>query len=161
MKTIPLTRGQFAMVDDADHEWLSSMKWHACEARNNTFTVNRVAATYPLDTRKSKPFRIPMQVELMGWKEGFVVDHKDRNPLNNCRDNLRWATRAQNAYNSVRPNSIGAKGVRPHRRKWAVTVCHNYRHIYVGLFSTIEEAKAAYREASLRYHGEFSQTEVK
>jgi len=29
MKQIPLTKGQFALVDDADYDDLSQSKWHA------------------------------------------------------------------------------------------------------------------------------------
>jgi hypothetical protein len=28
MKQITLTKGQFAIVDDEDYEWLSQWKWH-------------------------------------------------------------------------------------------------------------------------------------
>ena len=31
-----------------------------------------------------------------GYKEGFVVNHKDENPANNCADNLEWCTQKYN-----------------------------------------------------------------
>ena len=45
--------------------------------------------------------------------DGFVVDHQDGDPLNNCADNLRIATKGQNCYNSTlyKNNKSGAKGV--------------------------------------------------
>lgn len=38
MKTIPLTRGQFALVDDDDFERVSKHRWHA-HMKNGTFYV--------------------------------------------------------------------------------------------------------------------------
>src|ERR1700730_17241508 len=57
-------------------------------------------------------------------KEGFTIDHIDRDPLNNQTDNLRYATRSQQEANkSVRvDNTSGYKGVTWHGscQKWMV-----------------------------------------
>lgn len=47
---------------------------------------------------------------------GYVIDHKDRNPLNNRVENLRLATASDNATNKTRQsnNSSGVTGVRWH-----------------------------------------------
>lgn len=46
-----------------------------------------------------------------------VIDHKDRNPSNNCRSNLREATTSQNNSNSSlrKTNSTGVIGVTLHK----------------------------------------------
>lgn len=50
-------------------------------------------------------------------KKGQVVDHKDRDPLNNRRSNLRIANHRQNMLNRVLKNSTGFIGVSLIRKK--------------------------------------------
>lgn len=39
IRTIPLTGGKHAIVDDADFERLSQWKWYACRRRNNYYAL--------------------------------------------------------------------------------------------------------------------------
>jgi hypothetical protein len=43
MKHIPLTQGQFAIVDDADFEWLSKWKWTAQRSKWGYYAFRRQA----------------------------------------------------------------------------------------------------------------------
>jgi hypothetical protein len=85
---------------------------------------------------------------VMGITDPAVqVDHKNRDPLDCRKDNLRLATNAQNHQN-MGPNANGRSGFRgvhwnEARQKWHAKVRLNYRHIYLGSFSTPEEANAA------------------
>lgn len=42
MKTIPLTRGLFAQVDDEDHPYLSQFTWYADKSRNTFYAARNV-----------------------------------------------------------------------------------------------------------------------
>lgn len=47
-----------------------------------------------------KRHQIVMQTfDFSGYKNGFTVDHKDRNTENNFFDNLRWASKETQSYN--------------------------------------------------------------
>lgn len=82
------------------------------------------------------------------------VDHKDRNPLNNKRNNLRLATRSQNIMN--RPARIdcksGYKGVSKIGGVWRA-VCMG-KHL--GCYSTPEEAAIVYNHFAFEVQGEFA-----
>lgn len=88
------------------------------------------------------------------------IDHRDRDRANNRYDNLREATQAQNTINkSVQSNNkLGVQGVvfDRHRNKFRAYVNLNGKHHHGGRFDTLEEAKAARDQLSLRVHGEFS-----
>jgi len=87
------------------------------------------------------------------------LDHKNRNRLDNRIINLRVATGAQNAANSKRRTSNRGllKGAfwDKHHQRWTSSIGHNGKPIYLGTFTTAEEAHAAYCKAAKRLHGEF------
>jgi len=88
-----------------------------------------------------------------------MVDHINRNILDNHIENLRAATRVQNAQNSGMQinNKLGVKGV-------FATYCGTYRAQirthgkvkFLGTYKTIAEASAAYQAAAKEQHGAFA-----
>lgn len=98
--------------------------------------------------------------ERMGLPKSDMVDHKDMNPLNNKRDNLRSATFEQNQMNQgVQVNNkLGLKGVHFDERsgKFIAQIQVNKKHTRLGEFDDPFEAHEAYCQAAKRYFGEFA-----
>lgn len=88
------------------------------------------------------------------------IDHQDRDRKNNRWNNLRLATRRQNAANAKLPvtNTSGYKGVSWNRKlkKWFVTIRQEGKSVYLGRFSSPADAAQAYRDAAQRIHGQFA-----
>jgi hypothetical protein len=84
-----------------------------------------------------------------------LIDHQDRDPLNNRLRNLRAATYAQNRANSRPSTKLGVKGVYARGRRF----CAMAGKIYLGTFTTIDEAAAAYKTAADSLFGEFSRSD--
>lgn len=84
-----------------------------------------------------------------------MIDHRDRDPLNNRIGNLRAATRGQNRANSRPSTKLGIKGVYARRSRFYAMI----GKVYLGTFGTIEEAAAAYKAKAEEIHGEFTRTE--
>ena len=89
-----------------------------------------------------------------------LVDHANRNKLDNRRANLRLATYAQNSANSSIPrtSTSGTKGVRFRKdaRRWEAHIKVNQKYIYLGLHDTLESARDAYMRAAIEHFGEFA-----
>ena len=97
------------------------------------------------------------------WNHGYLpdnVDHIDRNKKNNKIENLRPATKSQNAINSKTrsSNTSGFRGVywNKKRFKWHARIRVDYRTKHLGYFDSLEEASQKYEEACKAYFGEFS-----
>jgi hypothetical protein len=92
--------------------------------------------------------------------EPDVVDHIDRDRSNNSIENLRAATKSQNAQNCrIRSdNTSGFRNVNWHRqkRKWQVTLTLNGKRKSYGLFDDKEEAGRVAQEARERHYGNFA-----
>jgi len=59
-----------------------------------------------------KPSRyVPLARFVMNAKKGQIVDHENRDPLDNRRCNLRFVTKRQNNLNKIRKNKSGFIGV--------------------------------------------------
>lgn len=93
-----------------------------------------------------------------------LVDHIDRNPLNNKRNNLRIATKSTNAMNSKlrSDNSSGIKGIswRKEKNSWETYININKKRIRLGYFKDIKEAALKRIEAEKIYFGEFANLEL-
>lgn len=77
--------------------------------------------------------------------KNILVDHIDRNKLNNNVTNLRWAAPKVNAVNRGinKNNTSGVTGVYYHKPsgKWMAFLRDNGEAIYLGTYDTIEEAE--------------------
>jgi hypothetical protein len=92
---------------------------------------------------------------------GFVgkVDHRDLDGLNNTEENLRPATKSQNAMNSklYSNNSSGVRGVHEDKKakKFRAYIRKNGKLKWLGSFDTKEEAAEVRRKATEEEFGEY------
>ena len=147
MKQIPLTQGQFAIVDDEDFDRLNQHKWCACWNKHaNSF--------YAARSKKGEDggwHQISMAREILGLTYGDKrqADHKDHNTLDNRTLNLRIVTHQQNGWNRKSPK--GYYFSKPNQKYFA-HIGLNGKRIYLGLFHTAKEARGAYLKAKEVYH---------
>ena len=90
----------------------------------------------------------------------MYIDHKDGDHLNNRIENLRAATASQNRMNSAvtSRNTTGVKGVCKGKRDgiWTAQICVKGKRMHLGTYTSIDEAAKAYKEAAIKYFGEFA-----
>ena len=158
MKQIPLTKGQFALVDDEDFDFLMQWKWFAQTAHRETYYAAR---------RDNVTKRVIfMHRAVNNTPDGKVTDHIDCNGLNNTRANLRTATQLQNLMNRS-PQKGGTSPLKgawldtsaKTRKQWRSAIRLNGKLKYLGRFETEQEAADAYARAAQEHFGEFSRTE--
>jgi len=86
------------------------------------------------------------------------LDHIDGNPSNNLIENLRPASKSENACNRKLSilNKSKIKNVNWKKNKWCVQIQINKQKIHIGYYKDIELAKLAAIEARNKYHGQFA-----
>lgn len=142
MKKIPLTQGEFALVDDDMFAYLSQWKWYLSDTG--------------YAERKPVSGKVIMHRDIMGNPKGKQIDHINGNRLDNRRENLRVCNRSQNAMNTEKrsTNKSGYKGVSLDGKsgKWVAHI----RNTYVGGFHDIVEAARAYDAKARELFGDFA-----
>lgn len=146
-KQIPLTQGQFAIVDGKNHKYLLQWKWFATW---NIYTQSFYAVRKS-EKRNDKRYIISMAREILGLKRGNKKqpDHINHKTLDNRESNLRTVTRQQNQFN--RKNTKGYSWDK-YRRKYKSRIRLNGRGMHIGYFDTSKEAHNAYLKAKKLYH---------
>lgn len=78
-------------------------------------------------------------------KAGFMVDHINRNKLDNRRENLREVSCLENNINKDRKGrkSFGSTYLKS-RGKWQAQIKINGKQTYLGVFNTEEQAQECY-----------------
>lgn len=150
-REIPLSRGLVALVDDQDYDrvvaagpWCAVQQWHTFYAKAHATTPD------------GRPTTVHMHSLVLGRRG--IIDHRDRDGLNNTRANLRPATQSQNIGNSKlrSDNTSGFKGVSRAKNRWTAAITCAGLQRRLGYFDTAEEAARAYDQAAIEAWGEFA-----
>jgi|LakMenEpi03Aug12_release.lakeMendotaPanAssembly.Ray.scaffolds.fasta_scaffold591655_1 hypothetical protein len=146
MKLLPLTKDKFALVDDDDYYWLSQWNWFAVEIKN-TWYARRSKKKGIL--RSNEKYEIYLHRIVMRCSDiDFVIDHLDKNGLNNQKENLRICTKSENnKHTSSHKNSSSQYlGVSydKNRNKWSANLMNNGKRILFKRYNTEIEAAKAY-----------------
>jgi len=97
---------------------------------------------------------------------GMQIDHRNRNPLDNRRSNLRICTPSQNQMNrpKTKRNTSGFKGVtldgRRKRKKFQARISVDKKTYHLGGFEKADAAASSYKKAAERLHGKFARTDA-
>ena len=157
MKRIKLTQGKFAIVDDADFEWLNRFKWYAIKDRHTFY-----AARSPYDKNTGKQCIMQMHRQILELKkyDRAEIDHKNHNELDNQRENIRICNTQQNTFNKL-PGKNGTskyKGVCWHKRdkRWIAGICLNSKLLHIGNFLSEKQAALAYDKKAIELFGDFA-----
>lgn len=165
MKKISLTQGYVTLVDDEDHQWVTDMgKWYfnLYEDKEHGYAVRHTNC----DTVDGKDKRQLLKMHRIIMEHhnhdiaNRVVDHINRNCLDNRKSNLRIASVAQNRVNS-RMNSNNTSGYRGVTKRsptrWEARIKYNQTLIHLGTFKTGEVAAKAYDAKAKELFGDFAQ----
>ncbi len=153
MRTIPLTRGQVALVDDEDFERVNALKWCALKAGRKFYAVRGGKGD---ESGRGKMQY--MHIFIMGFKG---IDHRDGDGLNNQRRNLRGASAQQNSQ-SFHCKKAGAsskyRGVTWSKAtsNWKAQIMTERINTHLGLFEAEESAARAYDQKARELFGEFA-----
>ena len=144
MKTIPLTKGYEAMVDDSDYEMLNKFKWCAIIGRSGAY-ARRLLPKVDGKHGIQRMHRVIMGLPDTGFPH---VDHINGNTVDNRKCNLRIVTNRQNHMNRHPKKHKTSKypGVywADRDQRWVAQAQINGKHISIGYFKLEEDARLAY-----------------
>ncbi len=147
-----MSKGVVSKISAEDAEEVGRYKWRAGLYRKENPPKLRVYRRWKC---KGKIKRQYLSVFLMKPSPGLLVDHKNRDTLDNRRTNLRVCTHSQNIANRAQfGRREKYKGISKEsgRTKWK---CY-CRKKYIGTFETAEAAALAWDAKAREYFGEFA-----
>src|SRR5262249_38391139 len=110
-----------------------------------------------IDGHKYQEHRIAWLYVYDTWPKNRI-DHIDGNRSNNAISNLRESSDVENSRNKKlhSNNLLGAKGVQVHTQsgKFRARIFVDGKHVSLGLYKTIGEAKQAYAVAAAKFFGD-------
>jgi hypothetical protein len=143
-----------AIVDGSVFDELNQAKWFV---NNNGYVRRKV-------NNGGSTVNYAMHAEVMrinGISQPgpeYTVDHIDGNKLDNRLRNLRWANREQQGVNTVLRRNL-PRGVTKRGKKYVAQLTSRTKkvHIYIGTFSTPEDASIAFENVWLAINPELAQ----
>lgn len=143
--------GTSFLVDKEDYDRVSRHRWHT----NHEGYVLRTVYI-----EKGRWEKVRLHRFLMNAPENKVVDHVNRDVLDNRKSNLRLASKMENVWNSgIRStNTSGYKGVsyRKESKKWKAQINVNGKRVNLGHFESKHDAARMFNFWAKDLHGEFA-----
>lgn len=116
-----------AIVDLEDTEKIKFYSWHL---KNGNYVATAIGGR--LNRKRLYLHRVIMDII---DKPSIIIDHIDRNPLNNRKSNLRLGTSIDNSRNlsTLHKSSSGINGVHWNktRNQWVLNIMFKYEHIHI------------------------------
>ncbi len=158
IKLIKLTKDKHAIVDASAFEALNKFKWYYRPGRLDD--AGYAVRSVWIDWRVGKLRTFRLHRDVIGAKDGELVDHINGDTLD-CRiENLRICSHADNLKNQAkrRSNTSGYKGVTWNKRfkKYQARIGTNGVYRSLGYHKCPIEAARAYDTAAIKHHGPFA-----
>ena len=145
---IELSGGEEAMISPEDRHWISQRAWY--------LDANGYAACNVFGGRKGR--NILMHRVILLARDTSEVDHIDRNRTNNCRWNLRIATRTEQMQNTKSANrATSYRGVQyngDHTSTVSALIKAEGKRHYLGCYKIAKIAAMAYDIAARELYGQ-------
>ena len=147
------------IIDKEVEIWFDQYTWTGSDNGFGIIYIHR-------KTRKcevEKPKKIYLHRALIDPAEGELVDHINRNPLDNRRSNLRIASRTVNNINRGKnktwrgkPTSSRYKGVSWNKKveMWQSYISLDRKITHLGYFTEEKDAARAYDEMAFSLYGD-------
>jgi hypothetical protein len=140
------------LISKQDINYVTRFKWY--------LNKNNYPATYGTKDsclRFSKPK--PLHRLLFPYIEKkMVVDHINRNKLDNRRENLRVCTQKQNSYNTTKNKNSKSKykGVRKNKKSYTAVISKDKKTYSINNIETEDEAAKIYDMMAEELFGEYA-----
>lgn len=150
MKKIYANNGRFILVDNEDFNKLEG----------RTLCINKYNRPFFYINKRL----VPVSRLILSVPNGYEIDHINRNPLDNRKQNLRICRHYQNMWNRRHPNKAGYKGIIKisENRYLAQIKFRNCKEQFlIDYFDNPIEAAKAYDEYAKVAFGEFADLNFK
>jgi hypothetical protein len=131
--------GCVLLIDECDRHLVDGLRW----------TPTKQGLTIYAHRKPRREGKLYLHRLIMRPAPGLVVDHIDRNGLNNTRANLRVVPQEVNQWNRGGHGASAFKGIYPKRGKWSAAIKQNDESYALGVFDTEEEAALVFDAAAL------------
>lgn len=136
------------LINLEDIEKITKVRWYC--SKNG----------YVIADKNSKHEKLYLHRYVLNYSGSMVVDHINRNPLDNRKENLRICEQKYNVLNKRIPtnNTSGIAGVswNKEKSKWEVYVAINKKRIRLGCYSDLNDAKYIRYKKELEVFKEFT-----
>lgn len=147
--------GNIMVISASDYEQVVKFKWYL-----NSAGYPSTYGTHDGKVKFGRP--VPFHQLFIGrWFPGLVVDHINRNKLDNRRENLRICTAVENSYNKSKPKNSNRtyKGVKKVGKKsptYTASITKDGVTNELKGFASEKEAALAYDMMAEELFGEFA-----
>lgn len=165
MKTINLTKGKVAIVDDEDYKYLLNFHWQAIQKNQDWYAVVSIRTT-----KKRENMFVYMHEFLTRTENVECITFRNKNTLDNRRENLVPVSRGVSITRTRKRRTNGGwilssiyKGVshrvrkRPRRKTrefWEARISKDGKTYWLGMFKSAKDAAETYNKKSLELYGE-------